>query len=406
MKSIYYLSNANRNLYPNNSSAQFSTLIQQQYLDLLPDGEIEAAVTLVSFDNIRESDSNEKRDERLALRSNLTNNVFLSNTLDNIVAWFSIGKRLSNKKILTFEIENPSFFPTTKELLSKASFELINLNNNSKPDFKNILSNTLVKVNVRQSLKRMKNPFYIHLDSSCSESKSYFPNNSPTNFTIQLPHRLEFNRDWIIALKNISLQNNFYNVFDCFIIIGGQKFKLENGIYETAISVCVKLNSMLSGILKIRGTPLKAGGAKGKCYITNIQDYFGHFIISKNLSNILGFGNKEQTIKLGMGQYIVSNHSMSVDANLPKQLAITCDIIENSLFAGKMKQILRLITLDGSSDDSLFHFNFTSNEYLKLENKSFDRININITDISGNPVYISENLSTRLQILFLNINSS
>lgn len=403
MNYIYYCSSANNDIYPNNSSTQFSTKISQQSENFLPYNDLEAAVASISFVNLGKLSSNEEV-MRIALKSNLTSNVLSSGEWDNIIAWFSIGSNSIKEKSLVYEFDNPTFFPTSKECLMNATFELANIYNNSKSVFKNN-SETLIKIIVRQSVKRMKTPFNIHLDSDCPVSKDYFPNNSPTNFTIQLPQRLEFNRDWIIALKNFGMQNSFYNVFDCYITVGNQTYQLEDGVYETDGEILIKLNVLMSGKIQFRGIPSNVKLNGGKVYIRAFQNIEDVITISKNLSNILGFGNSQLNIKLNSGKSVLGDSKIDAKALVPRQLAINCDIIEHSLFADELKQILRVITLPGNYDESFLHFDFTNNEYLKLVNKSFDRIKINITDVKGNPIHVSGKLSSRLQIVFLNINS-
>lgn len=396
------MSSSDQDLFPDNSGSQFSTHIQEQYSQSIPDGELEAAVKSISFDNTREVQTLRSA-ERLALRSNLSSKVLSSGEWDNIIAWFSLGKSSLKKKYLTFTFDNPSFFPTTKEHLSRASFELVNLYNNSRPSFANS-SNTFIQIVVKKSQKRMKKPFYVHLDSACPVSKSFFPTNTATEFTIQLPNRLEFKKDWIIALKNFSLHNNVPNIIDCYITVGGESFRLEDGIY-TINEILLGINKLLGGILQVRGISEKAPNG-GKIFVRTIRDVEEEITFSLNLSKVLGLSQEQRTLKLKMGEIVTAQSKWNITANLPRQLMISCDIIENSLFAGEMKQILRIISLPENYEDTFFNFEFSTNEYLKLESKSFDKIRIKITDLNGDPVKIMGNLSTRLQILFLNINSA
>ena len=404
MKYIYYLSSSNVDLFPNNSSTEFTSQIQPQFLDSLPEGELEAAVKTISFDN-RRKPGTLLWSERLVLKSNLSSKILSSGTWDNIIAWFSLGKQSLRKKNLTFEFNNPSFFLTTRDLLSKASFELANIYNNTKPSIINN-SQTFIQIIVRQPQKRMKHPFYIHLDSACSISKSFFPGNTSTNFSIQLPNRLEFSKDWIIALKNLSLQNRFYNVFDCFIILGTKTYKLEDGIDLNEEEILKRLNQLMGGILQFRAIPLNASSQGGKVFVRAVRNIDEEIIFSKNLSQILGLSDQQLQTSLNYGEHISSTSKVNAKAIVPRQIVISCDVIENSLLAGEKKQILRIVTLPENNGDSFFNFEFSTNEYLKLECKSFDRIKIKISDLNGNPIKMGGNLSTRLQILFLNINSS
>ena len=402
MKHIYYMSSSYQDLFPDNSGSQFSTHIQEQYSQSIPDGELEAAVKSISFENTREVETLRSA-ERLALRSNLSSKVLSSCEWDNIIAWFSLGKTSLKKKNLTFSFENPSFFPTTKENLSRASFELVNLYNNSRPSFASN-SNTFIQIVVRKSQKRMKKPFYVHLDSACKVSKSFFPANTASEFTIQLPNRLEFKKDWIIALKNFSLHNNMPNITDCYITLEGNMHRLEDGIY-TINEIILGLNKLMGGVLQIRGISEKAPNG-GRIFVRTIRNVDGEILFSFNLAKVLGLSQEQRTMKLKSGEVVTAQSKWDTTANIPKQLMISCNIIEYSLFAGEMKQILRIISLPENYGDTFFNFEFFTNEYLNLETKSFDKIRIRITDLQGVPIKLLGNLSTRLQILFLNINSS
>lgn len=401
MKYVYYMSSANSELFPNNTSVQFSNNIHPQYLDSLPSGDLEAAVKLISFDNTRRF-GNLRRVERIALKSNLSSKIISSGDWDNIIAWFSLGTSSFKKKILTYEFKNPSFFPTTKELLSRATFELVNLYNNSKADISNN-SNSFIQIIVRTPKKRMKQPFYIHLDSACKVSKSFFPTNSTTDFTIKLPQRMEFQKDWIIALKNFSLPNSLFNVFDCYITVGTQIYRLTDGIFTDG-EIIVRLNSLLAGIMEFRGIQHTAPNG-GKVFVRAKKNLDEGVIFNSNLSLILGLSSDQQSKKMKAGDYFLAEHKINASAILPKQLIVSCDIIENSYFGGEMKQILRIVNLPDNNEDSFYNFEFSTNEYLKLESKSLDKIMIKISDLNGRPLRLDGNLSTRLQILFVNINN-
>ena len=401
MKHIYYLSSSNKDLFPNNSSSLFSTQIPEQFLDSIPDGELEAAVKSISFENTRYVEAL-RSDGRLALRSNLSSKILSSGEWDNIIAWFSLGKNLTKKKNLTFAFDNPCFFPTTKEDLSRASFELVNLYNNSRPTLAEN-SDTFIQIVVQNSRKRMKRPFYVHLDSACKVSESFFPTNSSTDFTIKLPNRLEFKKDWVIALKNLSLHNNFLNVIDCYITLEGNNYKLDDGFY-TISQIILELNKLMRGILQFRAVPENVING-GKIFVRTIRNVEEEIHYSYNLSKALGLSQEQRTKRLKQGEVMFAESKWKIE-NLPRQLMICCDIIENSLFAGEMKQILRIISLPEGNEDTFLNFDFSTNEYLKMESKSFDKIRIRITDLNGVPIKIAGSLSTRLQILFLNINSS
>ena len=68
----------------------------------------------------------------LGLRSNISQHTVRNNVFDQIVAVFNIANFSDVKEI---EFKNPIFYPTTKEKLSKPTFEIIDFLTNSRPYF-------------------------------------------------------------------------------------------------------------------------------------------------------------------------------------------------------------------------------------------------------------------------------
>ena len=63
----------------------------------------------------------------------------------------------------------------------------------------------------------MKKPFNIFLDSSCPKSKKLYPKNNNMEFTIDLPERMDFRRNWHVALKSLFIPNKFVTFDDCYV---------------------------------------------------------------------------------------------------------------------------------------------------------------------------------------------
>ena len=58
--------------------------------------------------------------------------------------------------------------------------------------------------------------YIFFLDSSCSESKEHYPNNTQTEFIIDLPERWDFQRKWYVTLKSLFIPNRIHNVHSCY----------------------------------------------------------------------------------------------------------------------------------------------------------------------------------------------
>ena len=81
------------------------------------------------------------------IKSNISETLTVRNAgYDNIISVF-VGNKTNDTVHIDFK--NPSFFPTRKELLSRASFQIIDINTNSAPNFA-VGSPTYIQVVVRK----------------------------------------------------------------------------------------------------------------------------------------------------------------------------------------------------------------------------------------------------------------
>ena len=173
MKNIFYCSNTQSDMFSHNTRSKFNSYIDINDLDYLPDQDIEAAIKSITFDN-RRSD-NLLKDNVLAIRSNICGHTIRNGEYDRLISLIN-ATRLA-KDVVHVEFKNPTFFETRKELLSTAYFEIIDVNTDTAPNFASG-SPTYIQVVIRKSALRMKKPFNIFLDSSCTKSKALYSKNT------------------------------------------------------------------------------------------------------------------------------------------------------------------------------------------------------------------------------------
>ena len=109
------------------------------------------------------------------------------------------------------DIKSPTFFKTTKEKLATAKFELIDIDTNQPANF-TLGTPTHIQI-ISKSGVAMSKRFNIFLDSSDPHSKKFYPDNAAHDFTIKLPERLEFSKNWEVALKHIFISNDLFNFY-------------------------------------------------------------------------------------------------------------------------------------------------------------------------------------------------
>ena len=281
----------------------------------------------------------------------------------------------------------------------------------------------------------MKPPFQILLDSSCSKSKKNFPSNTNSDFIIQLPHHLEFQKDWIVCLKSIQLSNEINTIYNCWGKVGDHSFKLEDEYVANLSVVIEKLNAECVGKLHfdlIGETVVITDNSK--YWHENI--YFGKEIpplelqLSNNLCHLLGFpmgedgsnififDNKEDTYHPALDDLILlkihhsTMHQSSFNANIfslqPRQFVVCADFVEHSALGGQQVQMLKyFVAPQMEQNNKRLDVDFNNYTYVKLSNKNFDRIHIRILSAAdGQLLKSNPNSPTLLQLLFVNTDST
>ena len=270
------------------------------------------------------------------------------------------------------------------------------------------------------ALRIMKPPFQILLDSSCLHSKKTFPLNTNSDFIIQLPQPLHFQKDWIVCLKSIQLSSEINTIHNCWGKVGDKSFKLEDG-YVTSLSVVIeKLNAECAG--KLYFELMNSGETvvitdNSKYWVDNI--YFGKKVpplvlqLSNNLCHLLGFPMGED----GLNTFIFEKpwhteiFQSSFNANIfslqPQQFLVCADFVEHSALGGQQVQMLKYFAApEMEHNNRLLDVDFNNNTYVKLRKKNFDRIHVRILSAADGELLKSNPSSpTLLQLLFVNVNT-
>ena len=407
MRSIFFSSNFQSELFPSNSHEKFQTYIHPSDLQYISNGEIEVAIKSITFDYdlIKSLTSN-----ILALKTNLSYHTISSYGWDNIVSIFSIEQ--NTRGIRQIEFSNPTFFLTNQEKLSKSQFNIIDLRTGESPNF-GFRTPTFIEVIVRERLKRMKPPFHMLIDSSCQESLKRFHRNTNMEFTIQLPKRMEFRKDWSICLKSIHFSNRFISYDKCTILIEIVKpdeieiipvtvFGENDNFIVTDITKFIRiLNKNCADVFKF-----KIGKLSGKVIILCVTKPFHHEIhatFSEHIMKILGL-TKTHVVFTPSKKSIVADIKPDIFATHPIHFIVSCDLVEESILAGERVQVLKYFSRKPSGE-SVIDQQFSNNDFLTLSLKNFDRIHIRISDLSGKTIQSDPDTPTRMQLLFLNTNT-
>jgi hypothetical protein len=345
------------------------------------------------------------------IRSNISETTISSAHYDTIVGVFQDhGKH----DVLNIEFQNPPFFKTRKELLSHAQFNIFDLDSSKNNQTPSIGSPTYIHTIVQAAPKRMKRPFTIFLDSSCPISKQLYPENTNTDFIIELPERLNFRQNWTVTLKTLFLSNKIQNIEDCHVqyrkinpidyVVREKAFTLKNGNYGTLASFIheiaeeFKRTSMPFSISEVENGRVKI---KMKGRLKN--GYKSELRLSKYLASILGFTSSPkqyQTLRFDQNPEYIAPHNPNLFLVYPKNLIVGCNIVDDTIFGGQNVKLLRLITNSDNLESDILTFQFHQDEKVMLGIREFKSIHISIMDVTGSPVKSESNFPSRLQLMF------
>ena len=345
------------------------------------------------------------------IRSNLTDATISSSQYDTLI---SVFQDYSKQDVLNIEFKNPCFFKTRKELLSRTHFDIIDLNQSQQNPA--LGAPTYIQTIVKPSSYRMKRPFTIFLDSSCEISKKLHPENTNTDFIIELPERLNFRRDWTVSLKTLFLSNKIQNIeggecrYRHYTPLGVVKkessFIIKSGSYNTLSSL---LHEISEAFKKTR-MPFyidedKSGRVKIRKFktFTIRKGYKAELRLSKFLASILGYTSTPinyQHLRFDENSEYIAPHNPNLFLIYPKNLIVGCNIVDDTIFAGQHFKLLRLITNSDNLDSDILSFEFLKDEKVNLGIREFKSIHISILDTTGSPVKSESNLPSRLQLMF------
>ena len=345
------------------------------------------------------------------IRSNISETTISSAHYDTLVAVFQDrGKH----DVLNIEFQNPSFFKTRKELLSHAQFNIIDLDSSKNNQTPSIGSPTYIHTIVQAAPKRMKRPFTIFLDSSCPISKQLYPDNTNTDFIIELPERLNFRRNWTVTLKTLFLSNKIQNIEDCHVqyrsyspsdyIVQEKAFTLNNGNYGTLASFIHEISEEFKRTsMPFTIDEVENGRVKIKRIYNIRKGYKSELRLSKYLASILGFTSSPkqyQALRFDQDPEYIAAHNPNLFLVYPKNLIVGCNIVDDTIFGGQNVKLLRLITNSDNLESDILTFQFQQDEKVMLGIREFKSIHISIMDATGSPVKSESNFPSRLQLMF------
>ena len=346
----------------------------------------------------------DKLDVRI-IKSNICDYSTQNAKYEKVMTYFN-SSNFKDNAVVKVDFINPIFHHTNKDFLCNAKFQMIDADTGEQPNF-SIGAPTYVQTIVRK--RKMKERKNIFLESSCPVSQNLFPSNTNMSFKTKLPEHFDLYGDWYLNLKKIiipSKLNNIYKKLCWMLYIENDRLNdvdvmdgfvsIEDGNYSDIESL---LKSLEYNFAKAK-IPMLAYLNDGKVLITANTNIGSHIIISPHLSMILGLNDEFGNFKndFSFQKTIIAKNKPNINLLLPRNIIVTCDLVEHTIFATQQLKLLRLIANTKKTESPFLEFEFLQDEYVKMSMKDFETIQVNILDVTGITAKTESKLPTYLEL--------
>lgn len=233
----------------------------------------------------------------------------------------------------------------------------------------------------------------------------YFPNNSLACYTTKLPQHFDLSGEWEVGLSEIQFPISWYNINTSETGVHIVSTLDDNskpmhmsdispppGFYETPDVLIKQIND---GIIRLDKTDttrflFNSISKKISIYFDPNRKKNASIKISKILAELMGFSSDTYVSKDGKWVHIFPNdksnyyHGESV-CDLQRgfySLYIYCDIVENVVVGDVKVPLLRVVNINGKEGLTVSRL-FNTVQYVPIQRKQFDTIEINIRDDTG-----------------------
>lgn len=238
--------------------------------------------------------------------------------------------------------------------------------------------------------------FYLTLPSN--SSLKYYPDNTVARFTTRLQNPVSLSGEWEVGLAEIQYQHSWYNIsrgegrFTYTKHInpqyGAGVLRVPAGYYESVDHVVNQINQQIAdfaGKLAITNYPSFKYNEISKRILATLHK--GDDVsFGTHLAALLGIGNRQNPLSHGEESPIQWKANNVCDLNRGfYSMYVYCDVLEHVPVGDARVPLLRIVDVSGKSGETV-HRIYDKMQYVPLQKKMFDSIEIDIRNDSGTPV--------------------
>lgn len=246
--------------------------------------------------------------------------------------------------------------------------------------------------------------FFVTLisNSSCN----IYSWNKASSFTVQLPRKICLNENWVVGLAEIQFSYNFFNVSEnnnSFTYSNGSftsKRSIENGFYNSVSDILVEVLNQTRDI----GDWIEFDPVTNRVRVKCTEAIKNPHPLSNDKTNELRSIKFHGRLALQLGfvpdgnvlDHLLSPYIGNVYFGIPDQMFIYCDIVEPQLIGYESSQVIKIVNTTETENKfgNPCYRGFQKIHYIPVMRKEFDRIEIEIRDITGEHFPFRHGIST------------
>ena len=343
----------------------------------------------------------DKLDVRI-IKSNICEYSVQNAQYTKVMTYFN-SSNFKENAVVKVDFINPIFHQTNKDFLCNAQFQIIDADTEEQPNFSSGAPTYVQTIVRKRKMKERKNIF---LESSCPISKNLFPFNTNMSFKTKLPEHFDLYGDWYLNLKKIIIPSKLNNIYKklCYMIFAKNNrlagiLSIDDGNYNNIESLLRNLEYSLEK----KKIPVKMFINDGKVLISGNIGF--KIFVSPHLSMILGLNDElgEFENDFSVQKTVIAKNIPDINLLLPRNIIVTCDLVEHTIFAAQQLKLLRLIANTRNTESTFLEFEFLQDEPKKMSVKDFEAIQINILDVTGITVQTESKLPTYIEMELVKI---
>lgn len=217
--------------------------------------------------------------------------------------------------------------------------------------------------------------------------------NPQSDFRIRLPHRINLEGDWEMALVELIYPHSWQNITssdrnDSYITLDilnaskkliGLVIPIPTGYYESPSDLIETVNKLVDEqrqMLKLTSA-INFVYEPGANRVSFKTVDLAAFHMAEKIQYILGFERKSYT-NLEKVSKITAKYPVDLRGGF-ESLYLYCDLVQNQIVGNALVPLLRVVTVDGKYDDIICK-TFDSPHYVPLAKHEIDTVEINIKD--------------------------